>query len=315
MTAESAAAGGFEHRGVFFESDTDLHDLVLPWVRSAVSDGGEVVMAVAPATRAALGPRLHGHERASVLFAARSDLYDAPGRALAALHRLAQRSKTRRTTVIGEPVLPARDPVQLREWHRLESVLPTVLAGARLHLICLHDIRVAPPAVRETVRRTHPLLLTREGEVPSPDHQDPAAFSAPDIARPLPVPAGVPRSLDIRSDLPSLREDIGALAESTDLPRDRVGDLVTAVNELAANVLEHGAGKGTITLWRSAEWIVCDVFDERGDLTDPLSGYFPTDPLSSRGYGLWITRQLCDFMEVSGGPHGSRIRLHFRTGR
>jgi hypothetical protein len=66
-------------------------------------------------------------------------------------------------------------------------------------------------------------------------------------------------------------------------------------------------------VWRRDGWVVCDVFDERGGLTDPLSGYLAADPQGPRGYGLWITRQVADYMQVSGGPDGSLVRLHFRA--
>ncbi|ASU82336.1 sensor histidine kinase [Nocardiopsis gilva YIM 90087] len=309
--AESATAGtgGFEHHGVFFDSARDLREAVLPVLRTALDASEHVVVAVSERLRDDIRCTLDAAESATVRFADRTALYDAPGRTVAALHRLA-RAEPRRVTVVGEPVLPPHDPMELREWHRLDSALMTALSDVRMRLLCLHDSRTTPADVLESARSTHPVLLTCGGSRANPDYR--STPLVPDAAHALPPPAGETRRLDIHSDLPSLREEVRDLAAETGLPGPRIGDLVVAVNELSANVLEHGAGKGTVTMWHAAGRMICEVFDECGDLTDPLSGYHPADPLSPRGYGLWITRQVCDFMEISGGSRGSLVRMYFR---
>ncbi|MFC3999792.1 anti-sigma factor RsbA family regulatory protein [Nocardiopsis sediminis] len=317
MTSRAGSAdtgtGGFDHQAVLVGTPGDLRDVVAPRIRAAADGGGRVLVAVAPAARAALRHALGDVPSPDVRFIDRGELYDAPGRTLVALQRLAQPAAPGPLTVVGEPPMPLRDPLRLREWQRLESVMATCLAGSELRLICLHDAGAAPPAVRAGVRRTHPVLLDRDGPRPSPDHMSPAAFSARDTGRRLPAPVGDLDSVDIHPDLPALREEIRGLTAAAGLSGDRAGDLVVAANELAANALEHGAGKGTVSVWRRPGWVVCDVFDENGGLTDPLSGYLGATPAGPRGYGLWITRQVCDFMEISGGDHGSLVRLHFRV--
>ncbi|MUL43963.1 sensor histidine kinase [Streptomonospora sp. PA3] len=310
---DAGRTGDFQHRGAFFSSAEELRGRVLPRLRAALDSGDRAILAVAPRTRAALLAGLPAADAAAVERVDRRDLYDAPGRTLAALHRRARAEHPRPVLVVGEPPMPVEDPMRLREWHRLDSVLTHALAGTRMRLLCLHDERVLPERVRSDVRRTHPVLLARGDEYGSPDYVDPAAFSAPDAARPLPAPAGEQRSLRIGPDLASLRTAVGELAEKAEVPRERLGDLVLAANELAANVVEHGGGTGTLTLWRSPGWVVCDVADRGGGLLDPLCGYRPTEPVSPRGYGLWITRQVCDFMEISGGANGTLVRAHFRV--
>ncbi|MFC7742820.1 ATP-binding protein [Nocardiopsis composta] len=120
--------------------------------------------------------------------------------------------------------------------------------------------------------------------------------------------------MDLASDLALVREDAAALADAAGMPDERRPDLVIAVNELAANVLEHGAGKGTVSLWHEDGRMVCEVHDPSPDLDDRSVGLRPADTSADRGYGLWITRQVCDFFEVLPGPEGTRVRLHFRLG-
>lgn len=301
----------FDHYGLFFGSEHALRQVLLPRVRSALGAGDHVVLAVDPARADAVATGLTGHERRGLHLLDRYEFYDAPGRMLAALHRMAVTHQPRRVTVIGEPVLPVDRRMEMREWQRLESVLDSALDSVNLGLVCLHDERGIPAGLRRRIRSAHPLLLGPGGSRANPDHRGSAAVE-PAVPAPAPPADRLIHRLEIGSSLPRLREELTALGRSLGLAPTRVDDLVVAVNELAANVLEHGAGKGSVTLWRAPGRIVCDVFDEGGDFTDPLSGYQPADALRPRGYGLWITRQICDFLEISSDDEGSLFRMHFR---
>ncbi|MBV2364931.1 anti-sigma factor RsbA family regulatory protein [Streptomonospora nanhaiensis] len=302
----------FEHHAVLFDSAEHLRRTAVPRLRSALRRGEHAVLAVADPTRDVLLAGLGAADAARVHVADHAGFYDAPGRTLAALHRRARAEHPRRVLVVGEPPLPLSEPMPLREWHRLDSALAGALAETRLGMLCLHDVRGLPEVVVRTVRRTHPVLLTPDRELASPDYTDPAVFSAADLARPLPAPTGAQLRMDITADLGALRGRFADLAARADVPGERRDDLVLAVNELAANVVEHGGGSGVVALWRRPGWVVCDVLDHGGELRDPLSGYHPADPYSPRGYGLWITRQLCDFMEIRATAQGTLIRLHLR---
>jgi anti-sigma regulatory factor (Ser/Thr protein kinase) len=301
----------FEHQGLLFRRDRQLHEVARERFRSALRENAHAVLAVdarrVDGVRAALTPA----ERARVHVTDPGVLYEAPGRALAALHRLALSRDPAPVVVVAEPPLPAGAPMELREWLRLESVLCTALAPVRLRLLCVHDDRGLAPGTRAAVRATHPVLVGPDGPEANPGYLGTETFgSRPAEPEPLPVTGPVHR-LDIGMSLPRLRRELTALGATLGLSRIRVDALVVAVNELAANVLEHGAGKGTVSLWRAPGRWVCDVFDEGGGLADPLTGYRPADTMRPRGYGLWITRQSCDFLEICGDADGSLVRLHF----
>lgn len=297
----------FEHQGLLYRRERRFHEVTRERLRTAVRGDGHTVLAVADP--AALLHGLTPQERGRVHVVDRDTLYDAPGRTLATLHRMSLVHDS--VTVVGQPPLPTDGAMENREWHRLESVLSTALAPTRMRVLCVHDERGLPPGIRAAVLATHPALVGEEGVRSNSAYLGPAAFGRRRPApEPLPVTSPVHR-LEIEQSLPRLRGDLGSLAHSVGLPRDRVDGLVVAVNELAANVLEHGAGKGTVQMWRGPDRWVCDVFDERGGLHDSLAGYRPVDGLRPRGYGLWITRQICDFMEICGDEAGSLVRLHF----
>lgn len=299
----------FEHQGLLFRRERRFHEVTRERLRSAVREDAHVVLSVADpdVLLSGLDPR----ERGRVHVIGRDTLYDTPGRALAALHRLALAHGPVPVSVVAEPPLTEGSAMELREWHRLESVLSTALAPMPMRLLCVHDERPLGPGARAAVRATHPSLVDAEGPRPNPAYLGTQAFGHRPLApEPLPVRGPVHR-LEICQSLPRLRRDLTSLGTALGLSPDRVDSLVVAVNELAANVLEHGAGKGSVHVWRGEDRWVCDVFDEHGGLSDPLAGYRPADTLRPRGYGLWITRQTCDYLEICGSEEGSLVRLHF----
>lgn len=297
----------FEHQGLLFRRERRFHEVTRERLRSALREDGHTVLAVADP--AALLAGLSPQERGRVRVIDRDTLYEAPGRTLAALHRMSLVHDT--LSVVAEPPVAVADVMEAREWHRLESVLSTALAPMRMRLLCVHDERHLPPGARSAVLATHPVLVDHGGPRPNPIYRGTATFGRRHrTPEPLPV-TGPMHRLEIGQSLPRLRVDLETLGRVLGLPSDRTDGLVVAVNELAANVLEHGAGKGTVQVWRGPGRWVCDVFDEHGGLSDPLAGYRPADGLRTRGYGLWITRQICDYMEICGDQEGSLVRLHF----
>ncbi|MFE6306095.1 anti-sigma factor RsbA family regulatory protein [Nocardiopsis sp. NPDC057823] len=297
----------FEHQGLLFRRDRWFRETVTGLLRDA--GDARTLLAVSDERADALLSALPEDARARVRAVDRARLYASPGRALAALHRLAS-AHPEGVLVIAEP--PAvHGTLETREWRRWESVLCTALAPVRMRLVCAHDERALTPRDRAAVLATHPVLIGADGPYPNPSYQGTAAFGTrPRAPEPLPVHGAVHR-LEIGPSLPRLRRELAALGEAEGMDADQVERLVTAVNELAANVLEHGAGKGGVRVWRTGDRWVCDVSDERGGPTDPLTGYRPSDGLRPRGYGLWITRQICDFLEITGRGEGSSVRLHF----
>ncbi|WP_068753617.1 anti-sigma factor RsbA family regulatory protein [Thermobifida cellulosilytica] len=310
--AERPGPEEFVHTGLVFRSLRALADAVVPVVRAAHREGGRILVVLGDVEREAVSTVLPPPLRRAAEFRPRSAFYTAPGRTLAALHRLARSSPGRPVTVVGQPVLPEGDPLALDEWRLLDSVLNLALARHRIRLFCVHDAGAVPAAALDGVWRTHPTVSDGGGPRPSPRYRTPDALGAELAARPL-APLGEPaHRIRISADLGALRAEVARLAARLEVPGGRAEDLVVAVNELAANVLEHGAGRGTVALWRRDGRVVCDVFDEAGGLTDPLGGYRVGGALGARGHGLWITRQVCDFMEVRGGPGGSLVRVHLR---
>ena len=127
---------------------------------------------------------------------------------------------------------------------------------------------------------------------------------------PLSTPPAAAQTLRYREDLADVRDFAASRARQAGLPPRRVGDLVIAVGELAANTLEHTSGPGTLTLWAAESEIICQVNDS-GHITDPLAGRLKRDPVTAGGgHGLWIVHQVCDLVQIRTSPAGTAIRLH-----
>jgi anti-sigma regulatory factor (Ser/Thr protein kinase) len=91
--------------------------------------------------------------------------------------------------------------------------------------------------------------------------------------------------------------------------RERVDDLVLAVNELVTNAVRHGDGGGTLHVWRRPSRIVCQV-DNGGQITDPLAGRRTPVLDAPGGLGLWTVNQLSDLVEVRSSAAGTCVRVH-----
>jgi anti-anti-sigma factor len=117
----------------------------------------------------------------------------------------------------------------------------------------------------------------------------------------------------------ALRAAVSAHASQAGLPDGRVGDLVLAVHELAANAVRHGAGHGLLRIWKADDALRCEVSDNGPDGV-PASGAAgsqagDTVPWTREfGHGLWLIRQVADQASVRSGPGGTVAVVSFALG-
>jgi anti-sigma regulatory factor (Ser/Thr protein kinase) len=175
-------------------------------------------------------------------------------------------------------------------------------------MICPYDQRTAPPDVLTHARRTHPQFSGGEA---CHEYADPTGFCTNWPAELTPAPEDPHLVLHFDSDPAPVRRFVVARSASLGLPPARVDDLVLAVNEVATNAIRHGAGHGRVRLWRDGRYLLCEVFDQ-GRVTRGLFGCLPPDLDTEGGHGLWITRQLCDLVDIHTGTDGTTVRLFLR---
>jgi anti-sigma regulatory factor (Ser/Thr protein kinase) len=295
------------HQALLYADAQQFLAAVLPFILEGL-DRDEPVLAVATKANSAMLREELNDAAGAVKFVDPAQWYDAPGRTLAACHRYVRerRNGQERVRVIGEPVWSGWDQLETAGWKRFEASLNIAFAAAPAWMICSYDQRTLPPEVLADARRTHPQF---SGGGASPDYADPKTFYDQWQLDLTPAPEGAYTSLPFDSDPAPVRHFAAAQATRLGLPPGRIDDLVLAVNEVATNAIRHGAGHGEIRVWRAERYLVCEVFDAGSGATEPF-GYLPPDPDSEGGHGLWITRQLCDLVEIRTRPGGTTVRLY-----
>ncbi len=109
-------------------------------------------------------------------------------------------------------------------------------------------------------------------------------------------------------DLRHVRRFVDELSRKAGLPRRRTDELTVVVNELAANSVDHGGGRGTVRGWVEPSALVVEVHDEGGLAGSPegrARGQEQPRVDQDRGRGLWIARQLADELEIRGADDGA----------
>jgi serine/threonine-protein kinase RsbW len=133
------------------------------------------------------------------------------------------------------------------------------------------------------------------------DPGDPSTASA---TRPAEIGYGVP------ADLIRVRDFVRAEATAHGMKPPRADMLTVAVSELATNTLQHTTGGGRVRIWAEPGMIRVDVVDQGPPR--PLGRPMPAAD-APRGRGLPIVEKVCDSVEVSTGPEGTRVRLGMRV--
>jgi anti-sigma regulatory factor (Ser/Thr protein kinase) len=121
-----------------------------------------------------------------------------------------------------------------------------------------------------------------------------------------------------RDTLYQLRAAVSAHGAQAGLAPGRVGDLVLAVHELAANAVRHGAGHGRLLIWRNHQTLHCRVTDDgaaavTGQAEVPADGpsgstaQWGTEP----GHGLWLVRQIADQATWCSAADGTTATVSF----
>ncbi|NJP98498.1 sensor histidine kinase [Nonomuraea sp. FMUSA5-5] len=313
MRPERARSDGesLKHVAVPYDSDEAFLELAVPHVRTALREGRQVLVITCPVKLARLREAL-GHEADLIDSRLSTSWYDHPYRTLAAYHEY---TRGRRTLVIGEPVWAGRSRREIRELIRYESVINAAFRATAAIMWCLYDLRHVPGGVLDYGPVNHPVLLGADGETASSRFVEPHELVLHDDREPLPEPPATAETVRFTArELKRLRQTVGDYARAAGMDRNLITSLVISVSEIAANSVEHGAGYGTIAMWVVDGELVCEIADPGGALDDPLPGYIPPEPESPRGYGLWISRQLCDLVELRAEEGLLRVRLHLGMG-
>ncbi|MGH3968236.1 MAG: anti-sigma factor RsbA family regulatory protein [Mycobacterium sp.] len=288
---------GFEHPALFYRSQQEYLDCLLPFVTDGLDAGQPVLIAVPGPNLAALRDGL-GPSAARVVMADMTEVGRNPGRILGeVLSGFVEQHCGQRVRMIGEPIWPARSAIEYPACVQHEALINRAFAGRAMTVACPYDKARLDPNVIADARSTHPVLW----QAGSPE-QDSATF-APDDAwargnQPLSTnPTAVKYTVRKLADLSGARAFAAAYAQWFGLSAARTADLQLIANELATVSVMHAGSACRLALWQHDGQLVCEARDT-GHLDDPMAGRRPYWSDTSRGQGLCVVNGIADLVRI-----------------
>jgi prepilin-type processing-associated H-X9-DG protein len=304
--------GAFRHEAFLYAGDDEFLRGTSAFVRDASAAGEAVLVVVSAPKIDALRDEL-GADAADVMFADMHEIGANPAWIIPAWRDFLESHADEGTRLrgIGEPIWNGRTRDELVECQRHEELLNVAFAdGSPWWLLCPYNVATLEHEVVAEARRSHPYLWCDGTHRASAELRDLDAMRAPFTAPLSDPPPSVERITFAQpTSLVDVRAFVDSRAARAGLDRKRTAALVLAADEIAANSIRHGGGRGTLAIWATAESVVCEVHD-RGHVDDPLAGRQLPDAARTDGRGLWIANQLCDLVQVRSTPDGTVVRLH-----
>ncbi|MGI8335931.1 anti-sigma factor RsbA family regulatory protein [Actinomadura scrupuli] len=308
----------FVHPAVLYRGEHEYVTALIPFIRAGLDAGDPVAVAV-PGQRLRLlrdalresGPAPAGQvEWIDMTVAGRNPGRIIPGilRAFADRHPDAERIR-----IIGEPIWPGRSRVEYPACVHHEALINLAFAGRSVTILCPYDAAGLDPGTLADAAATHPVLIDHGEERVS------SAYAPEKIIDECNLPLDRIEAGDVAvlhfdaGDLIHVRGFAAEHAARLGLRAERVLDLEVAVNELAANSVLHGGGRGTLRIWAEDAQLLCQV-DDAGHLGDPLAGRLPVGLGCDGGRGLLLVHHIADLVRVHTSPGSATFRLYFALG-
>ena len=296
----SVPNNGFVHQALIYGSDREFIDVALPFVEAGLSEGQPTLVAVQDRHVEKMRAALNGTPEGLTLCPV-EDWYETSARTREKFSRWAAEQTDRggRARLMGEPPWALGHDAQVRDWARHESVINVAFAGQPVTFVCPYDARALPEEVLGHARATHPEIVDSGGISASAAYEDPIDFcrridSTAEAQHGEPV-------MDLSfglEDLQRVRRKVWSFARDAGMAAWRAEELVLAVNEITTNAVVHGDPPATVRVWHPDDEIVVEVADAGDGIRDALAGQLVPPATDLGGRGLWLTRLLCDAVEV-----------------
>jgi hypothetical protein len=248
-------------------------------------DAAEPVLVAAPGPAIGLlREHLNGHGR-RMSWADMSRIGANPARIIPAIRVFASSYPGRPVRCVAQPLWDGRTAAQRRETIRHEALINLAFTDIPVSILCPCDETAPDAGIAASAGLTHPMLIRGGSAQPSAAYDAATTFPAgcDQPLDPVPDDAAV---LAYRDDLHMVRAFVTEYASGAGGDRRRAGDLVIAVRELAGNTYRHTGSGGRLSIWATAEELLCQAGDT-GHISGPLAGRRHPDPTSAaRGCGL-----------------------------
>ena len=303
------ACKGYLHDVMLWHGVDDFVARTVRFVRDGL-DLGEQVMVAVPGDRLRRIRHALGSDADAVVLADMESVGANPARIIAAWAEFLHASGGRPSRGVGEPLWAGRRDAEVQECQLHESLLnAAVPTDTPFWLRCPYEADALPTSFIEESIRTHPWMADDHGAAAANPHfVHEAAQLAFAATLPEPPAAHLARTIT-PGTLRSIRDLAHTVARACGIAEGRAADLGLALHELGVNSVVHGAGGGTLRLWRTSDALVCEVTDV-GIVADPLTGRFAPDTEEPDGRGLWMVNQLCDLVQLRSSAAGTTVRVH-----
>ncbi|WP_410608097.1 anti-sigma factor RsbA family regulatory protein [Amycolatopsis sp. lyj-109] len=305
---ESAVKPGFRHQGCLYASDAEFLAMAVPFAGDGLRRG-EPVLVTTTGANLDLLHAVMGADADRIAFAESDYFGRRPSQLAEALQRYWGRHRSTAPTgtvrILAEPARAggARDEAA---WQLAEAEFNVALTGTRIWMICPYDTRTTGPGVVEVARRTHPEYVV-DGEVrPSAQFKAPEEADGPAAAMPA-HPAEDP--FHFEGDLVAVRRHVLERASVLLRSEDTATLFGVAVGEAMAYLVEHDIDRAAVWMRAAAGRVVCTLHSER-----PVDGpaFYGPRAAARPGTTLWMTDQICEWLDVSSDTAGCTIELAMR---
>ena len=311
MTTTKADLGAFVHPALFYSTQQEYLDCLVPFITEGLAAGYPMLVAVPgpnlTALRDALGQAATGVTLADMTKAGRN-----PGRILGGvLSNFADKHQGQPVRMIGEPIWPTRSAVEYPACVQHEALINNAFTGRNVTVLCPYDEAHLDPDVIADARVTHPELW----RVGSPK-QDSNAFGPEGVwaryNQPLHrSPTAVPYTVRQLADVSGARDFAASFGQWFGLSQDGTANLRLITNELATAGLANAGGKCRLAFWHQDGHLVVEARDS-GYLDDPLDGRRPYERDTTRGRGLFVVNAVSDLVRIHTAPGETTIHAYLR---
>ena len=301
----------FLHQGCIYGSDAEFLAMAVPFVQDGLRRG-EPVLVTTTSANLELLLEVMGPEASKIDYAESAYFGRRPPQRATAIHRYWTRHQPTASTgavrILAEPVWTGRSRREVAAWKHMEAALNVVLADTKIWMICPYDTRVVGADIIEDARRTHPECVVGHRAEPSSQFMAPEEFAR---SRTSTQPPGIAADLfRFEGDLAAVRRYVLKTATALLRSEDAVAMFGIAVGEAITYLVKQGIDRAVVWVRPAAGRVVCTLHsDQPLDNVHPFVGYWPPGLREQPGDGLWLTNQICEWLDVSSDASGCTIEL------
>ncbi|GGU50279.1 MEDS domain-containing protein [Lentzea flava] len=306
----------FLHQGCIYGSDAEFLAMAVPFVLDGLHREEPVLVATTPANLELLRDEI-GPDAAGAEYAEPERLGLRPPQRATAIHRYWTRHQpdepARAVRILAEPEWTGRSGREVSAWQRMEAALNVVLADTRIWMICPYDTRTVSPGIVEDARRTHPECVVGPRVERSAQFVRPEDFPRSQ-AEPLPGPAE--ELFRFEGDMTTVRRYVlRSAAKLLKSDEDAQGMFGIAVGEAIAYLMAQGIEHAAVWVRPAAGRLVCTLHsDQPLGHVPAFVGYRQPGQEQEPGDGLWLTNQICEWLDVGSDASGCTIELAVPAG-